>query len=203
MSRFLFVAQHRRAFGAEIIAELRGVIDDTGESPFWEAGGRHFFGVDFHRADLLSMKDKTFIADLLPEEPIFVPLLPEPAQRVIGQINEESIVSSRILEREGFEKTDLVDIFDAGPILRCDIDRIASVRNSSTETVKEVGQLTAAARPALISSCPPVPAAFRCGSGKIERLDVAGIGLECETASALQVRTGDAVRILLRERGPQ
>src|SRR5262249_2187424 len=43
LSRFLFMAEHREYFDPVVIAEMRGVVDDQGQSPFWDALGRHFF----------------------------------------------------------------------------------------------------------------------------------------------------------------
>ncbi|MEI8634481.1 arginine N-succinyltransferase [Vibrio sp. PP-XX7] len=36
----------------ELIAEMRGVSDSQGRSPFWESLGRHFFAIDFAHAEL-------------------------------------------------------------------------------------------------------------------------------------------------------
>ena len=41
--RFLFLAQFRELFSKKIIAEMRGVSDANGKSPFWDSLGRHFF----------------------------------------------------------------------------------------------------------------------------------------------------------------
>ena len=76
LSRFLFMAEHRQRFEPQVIAEMRGVIDDQGRSPFWDAVGKHFFEIDFPKADYLSMVNKKFIADLMPRHPLYVPLLP-------------------------------------------------------------------------------------------------------------------------------
>src|SRR5690606_7738327 len=38
-SRYLFIAAHRARFGDRILAELRGIIDERGGSPFWDAIG--------------------------------------------------------------------------------------------------------------------------------------------------------------------
>lgn len=36
-SRFMFMAAFRDRFNEKVVAEMRGVIDDTGYSPFWES----------------------------------------------------------------------------------------------------------------------------------------------------------------------
>ena len=75
LSRFLFMAEHRHRFEPQVIAEMRGVIDDQGRSAFWDAVGKHFFEIDFPKADYLSMVNKKFIADLMPRHPLYVPLV--------------------------------------------------------------------------------------------------------------------------------
>ena len=35
-SRYLFIKEHRSRFGEKVFAELRGVIDEAGGSPFWD-----------------------------------------------------------------------------------------------------------------------------------------------------------------------
>src|SRR5678815_299977 len=117
--RLLFLAEYPAAFETNVVSELRGVIDETGRSPFWEAVGRHFFDIDFPRADHLSVVNKRFIADLMPTHPIYIPLLPPAARDVIGKVHEGSRPAMRNLEEEGFRFADKVDIFDAGPCVEC------------------------------------------------------------------------------------
>jgi RimJ/RimL family protein N-acetyltransferase len=50
---------------------MRGYIDESGKSPFWEAVGRNFFEFDYYAADVLSgLGEKEFIADLMPRHPM-------------------------------------------------------------------------------------------------------------------------------------
>jgi arginine N-succinyltransferase len=136
--RFLFVAEHPEAFSPTIVSELRGVIDAQGRSPFWDAVGKHFFEIDFPRADYLSVVNKKFIADLMPKHPIYVTLLPAEAQRVIGQVHESSKPAHKNLEAEGFRFNGMVDIFDAGPCVGCARDQVRTVRQSRTAVVERI-----------------------------------------------------------------
>jgi arginine N-succinyltransferase len=138
LSRFLFMADHLEYFDPIVISELRGISDDAGKSPFWDAVGHHFFNIDFPSADYLSMVNKKFIADLMPEHPIYIPLLPYSAQAVIGKVQPETEPALAMLRAEGFELTDMVDIFDAGPVVRCEVKRIRVVRESVTAVVEEI-----------------------------------------------------------------
>src|SRR6202012_5011720 len=100
MSRFLFMAEHPDYVDPTIIAEMRGVVDDQGHSPFWEAVGRHFFDIDFPTADYLSMVNKRFIADLMPKHPIYITLLPREAQAVIGKVHDQTEPAMAMLQQE-------------------------------------------------------------------------------------------------------
>ncbi|MBS0480250.1 MAG: arginine N-succinyltransferase, partial [Proteobacteria bacterium] len=42
-SRYLFIAMHRQRFADRILAELRGIIDEAGGSPFWDGLAGRFF----------------------------------------------------------------------------------------------------------------------------------------------------------------
>jgi arginine N-succinyltransferase len=126
LGRLPFIGAHPHRFTDELIAELRGYIDQTGRSPFWEAVGRQFFEFDFYRADVLSgLREKQFIADLMPRHPIYVPLLPAEVQAVIGRVHHETEPALAMLLSQGFERVNEVDIFDAGPLLRA---RVAALR---------------------------------------------------------------------------
>ena len=81
-SRYLFIKQHRARFGDRMLAELRGVMDEAGNSPFWDALAGRFFGMSFPEADEFNAVHGTqFIADLMPKTPIYVAMLPDDARR--------------------------------------------------------------------------------------------------------------------------
>lgn len=129
-SRYLFIAQHRERFGADIVAELRGWTDGD-VSPFWEAVGRKFFDSEFLAADLHNAtQGNQFIADLMPKFPIYTALLPEEAQAAIGRPHAGSVPAKAMLEAEGFVHDGYVDIFDAGPTLHARTDHLRSIVES-------------------------------------------------------------------------
>lgn len=131
LARFLFMKTFRERFDDEVIAELRGFIDDNGHPPFWEAVGQKFFQNDYYTADILSgVGEKEFIEALMPKFPIYITLLPESARRAIGRVHPHTEPARRILLGEGFRETSEVDIFDAGPILKARTGDLASWRNS-------------------------------------------------------------------------
>lgn len=134
--RFLFMAQHRQRFMPMVIAEMRGVSNDDGESPFWNNVGKHFFHMSFAEADRLTLAtNKQFIADLMPRNPIYLKLLSAEAQKVIGKPHESTVPAMKILFNEGFRYNNYVDIFDAGPTIEAPIQEIKTIARSSVFTI--------------------------------------------------------------------
>ncbi len=195
LSRFLMLAEHPQRFDPTVIAEMRGVIDERGHSDFWDALGRHFFDIDFPDADYLSLVNKKFIAELMPRYPIYVALLPREAQAVIGQVHDRTRPALQLLMSEGFEKSDLVDIFEAGPMVRCPLANIRTVRESIKATV---GALLEPAEPAPDTPGPHIISNarddYRACLGKVEARGEGEVALGRDVAEALGVSAGDPVR---------
>ncbi|MEX1058256.1 MAG: arginine N-succinyltransferase, partial [Natronospirillum sp.] len=130
-SRFMFLAAFPELFSDRVIAEMRGYSDTDGRSPFWEGLGQRFFNMDFSDADFLTGSgDKVFIAQLMPKFPIYVPMLPKAAQAAVGRVHPYTEPALGMLESEGFRRNGFVDIFDAGPAVEAERDRIGGVRRS-------------------------------------------------------------------------
>ncbi len=130
-SRYLFIKLHRERFAARLIAELRGVIDEAGGSPFWDAIAGRFFGMSFQEADEFNGAHGTqFIADLMPKTPIYTAMLPESARTVLGVPHPSGRAAMKMLEREGFSANGYVDIFDGGPTMAVATDQIRTVREA-------------------------------------------------------------------------
>lgn len=129
--RFLFMAEHMQRFSETVIAEMRGVSDENGQSPFWVWLEEHFFSLDFPTADYLTgIGQKVFIAELMPKYPIYVNLLSEEAQKVIGEVHDKTRPALKLLLGEGFTNAGYVDIFDAGPTIEANINYIRTVQDS-------------------------------------------------------------------------
>jgi len=134
-SRFLFIAQFQQLFTEKIIAEMRGYQDDNGVSPFYEGLGRHFFKMDFNHVDgLTAIGKKSFIAELMPRQPLYVDYLPQSAIDVIGHVHTSTQPARRLLEQEGMHYEGYVDIFDAGPVLQGRVSELRAVRDSVLAT---------------------------------------------------------------------
>lgn len=200
LSRFLMMAEFPHLFAREVIAEMRGVITDSGQSPFWDAIGRHFFDLEFPKADYLSIVNKEFIGDLMPNHPIYIPLLPQAAQEVIGEVHENTKPARHLLESEGFRFNQMIDIFEAGPILHAPLDTIRAVRDSRTAKIVEtVNQLDSDDRHLVSNRAKE----FRAAQGGIARR-TDGVVIQSDLADALQVTAGDRVRFVTpRAGGPR
>lgn len=130
-SRLLFMAGFRQHFRQKVVAEMRGVIDEQGRSPFWDSVGSRFFSMSFSEADYLcGTGQKAFIAELMPKHPLYIDYLSPEAQAVIGQVHAQTAAARTVLQAEGFQFQHYVDIFDGGPTLECDIDQVRAVRKS-------------------------------------------------------------------------
>ncbi|MEM0970563.1 MAG: arginine N-succinyltransferase, partial [Verrucomicrobiota bacterium] len=195
-SRFLFVAEHPSFFEETIVAELRGVVDEEGKSPFWDAIAAHFFTVDYPRADQEVLRGKEFIADLIPRHPIYVPMLPQEAQKVIGKVHPHTRPAQRMLEQEGFAANGLVDLFEAGPVMECARDEIRTVKHSHRANVHVVQDAALLDTPAWIGT---TTMDFRCCEDHISLpTEGTNIDISAEAAEALQVTTNTPVRYCLK-----
>ncbi|NUU38283.1 arginine N-succinyltransferase [Pseudomonas sp. C2B4] len=130
-ARLLFIAAHARRFSDAVITEIVGYSSDEGHSPFWDAVGKHFFDLPYVEAErLCGLESRTFLAELMPQYPIYVPMLPQAAQDCIGRIHPDGQEAFDILEREGFETNSYVDLFDGGPTLFARTGNIRSIARS-------------------------------------------------------------------------
>ena len=140
-TRYLFIRNHRQRFADRTIAELRGVIDEAGGSPFWDGVAGRFFGMSFQEADEFNAKfGNQFIADLMPKHPVYIAMLQESAKTVIGVPHPSGRAAMRMLENEGFAWENYVDIFDGGPTMTARTDHIKSIRDARDVTVTAVSE---------------------------------------------------------------
>ncbi len=189
-SRLLFMRQFRHLFSDEVVVEMQGVHDDDNSSAFWDSLGRHFFNLDFATADYYSsIKSRTFIAEMMPQHPIYVSLLSEDAQEVMGQVDPGAEAAHRLLLREGFKASPYFDIFDGGPTLKAELDGLHSVMQARQKQVRcgevHTGMRYLVANQRFEEFCCGF-AQITDGMGDILRLDSA-------IADALNIADGDAM----------
>jgi arginine N-succinyltransferase len=136
-ARLLYAVLAPHRFGDRFFVPLAGVTDEHGQSPFWDALGRKFFKMDFLDAERVigGARNRTLIVELMPHYPVYVPLLPGPAQAAMGQIHPSGELAFELLAEEGFEADEYVDIFDGGPILQAHKHSLRSFSGSMVRTV--------------------------------------------------------------------
>ncbi|EDL48594.1 arginine N-succinyltransferase [Erythrobacter sp. SD-21] len=189
-SRYLFIAMHRSRFSDRILAELRGVIDDRGGSPFWDGVAGRFFGMTFQEADYFNATNgNQFIADLMPKHPVYVEMLSEEARKVIGVPHPSGRAAMRMLENEGFAYEGYVDIFDGGPSMTARTDNVKSVKEAKPARVSAI-DLDIGER-ALIAS--GELGGFKSAYGMREFGEDGSVSIDEISAKALEVGVGDTV----------
>ncbi|MBS7663148.1 arginine/ornithine succinyltransferase subunit alpha [Pseudomonas lalucatii] len=192
--RLLFVASHPERFADAMVVEIVGHSDEAGDSPFWDAVGRNFFDMNYTEAErLCGLKSRTFLAELMPNYPIYVPLLPDAAQEAMGQVHPRAQVTFDILMREGFETDNYIDIFDGGPTLHARTSGIRSIAQSRTAPVR-IGEPGGGGRAYLV--CNGQLQDFRALVAELDWVPGKPVTLSVETADALGVGEGASVRLV-------
>jgi arginine N-succinyltransferase len=191
--RFLFIAEFHQGFADKVFAEMRGVSDDNGQSPFWDSLGKHFFTLEFAQADYLTgVISKTFIAELMPRQPLYVPLLTREAQAVIGKTHPATRPALKLLEQEGFRYAGYVDIFDAGPTVEASRSDIRAIRDSRRLPCR-IGTPAPDADRMMASNCRFSD--FRCTHAPVEIRGEQAV-IDAATAQVLMLENGDPMRMV-------
>ncbi|MHC8387166.1 arginine N-succinyltransferase [Pseudomonas sp. MDT2-39-1] len=193
-ARLLFIAAHSRRFSEAVITEIVGYSSDEGQSPFWDALGKHFFDLPYAEAErLCGLQSRTFLAELMPHYPIYVPMLPQAAQECIGRIHPDGQEAFDILEREGFETNSYIDLFDAGPTLYARTSNILSIAQSQTGTAQLVSPIDALGS-YLVSN--DALKDYRAIVAELNVQTGQPVGLSAEMCAALNVTDGSPIRLI-------
>lgn len=193
LARFLFIAAFPEKFADQIIAEMRGVHDASGISPFYNALPKHFFEMGFTEADYINAtQGNQFINDLMPKYPIYVSLLPKSARQAIGQVNAASEPARMMLEAQGFKFTGYVDIFDGGPTLIVQRDQAHIVRSSVVAEIGQVIELPEETPKYAVSN--DQFATFRCATGRLRPESDGTASVTPRLAGRLNLNKGDRLR---------
>lgn len=193
--RYLLIAQFSELFGARLIAELRGWSDEKAISPFWESVGKHFFGgMSYDHADYLcATTNNQFIADLMPEYPIYIDLLPQDAKAVIGKPHNMGKPALQMLLNEGFRYENFVDIFDAGPTVHAYIENVDTIKSSRIVTLADFTENEAESINCLV--CNTSIEHFRVTHIPVHILLDGTVAISQKAAEALSVNLQDNIRI--------
>ncbi|WP_095131270.1 arginine N-succinyltransferase [Pseudomonas sp. Irchel s3h14] len=193
-ARLLFIAAHSQRFSEAVITEIVGFSSDEGHSPFWDAVGKHFFDLPYAEAErLCGLESRTFLAELMPQYPIYVPMLPKAAQDCIGRIHPDGQEAFDILEREGFETNSYIDLFDGGPTLYARTPGIRSIAQSQTGTAKPGASIDALGS-YLVSNDSLKD--YRAIVADLDYQAGQPVGLSAEMCAALNVTEGSPIRLI-------
>lgn len=137
--RYVFMSDFPERFSDTVFAEIRGWLDNSEKSPFWQHLGSKFFNLPFARADFISaVNGSQFISDLMPRFPVYLELLPQEAVDVIGKPHDDAVPAIKLLEKEGFRYQGTIDVFDAGPVMQCERSSIESIKNTRSLTIASI-----------------------------------------------------------------
>nr|WP_180206178.1 arginine N-succinyltransferase [Pseudomonas sp. SbOxS1]NYU06396.1 arginine N-succinyltransferase [Pseudomonas sp. SbOxS1] len=193
-ARLLFIAAHAQRFADAVISEIVGFSSDDGHSPFWDAVGKHFFDLPYVEAErLCGLGSRTFLAHLMPQYPIYVPMLPQAAQDCIGRIHPDGQEAFDILAREGFETNSYVDLFDGGPTLYARTVDIRSIAHSQTAQVKTGESIDARGRYLLSNDSLED---YRAIVADLDYRAGQPVTLDTSMCQALQVTEGSTIRLI-------
>jgi arginine N-succinyltransferase len=198
-SRYLFIRNHRPRFADNTLAELRGVIDEAGGSPFWDGVAGRFFGMNFQDADEFNATHgNQFIADLMPKHPVYIAMLSEHARSVIGVPHPSGRAAMRMLENEGFNWEKYVDIFDGGPTMTVKTDKINSIKNAKDYKLVAISDTSSSVNltEKMLVTVGRL-ADFKCAYGQISCKDD-GVTIDASCAAALNLNLGDFITCVAR-----
>ena len=198
-ARFIHMAEFANDFSPRVMAELRGLSDRQGRSPFWDSLGRHFFRMDFARADYLTgTGSKAFIAEMMPKFPLYTCLLSAEARDAIARVHPDSEPALAMLTEEGLHYQGYIDIFDGGITIEAPRNQIRSIIESQ-QLILAIGTPGDEAQTWLIhnrerENCRITAAAGRVAAGTLV--------VAPETAELLRLRAGTPVRAVALVGGP-
>jgi arginine N-succinyltransferase len=193
-ARLMFIAAHAGRFADTVITEIVGYSDDQGHSPFWDAVGKHFFDLPYVEAErLCGLESRSFLAELMPHYPIYVPMLPQAAQDCIGKVHPDGQAAFDILAREGFETNSYVDLFDGGPTLFARTSAVRSIVRSVTAPAMPGVVIDAKGR-YLVSN--ESLSGFRAIIADLQPVAGQPVTLDANMCAALKVSEGSTIRLV-------
>lgn len=190
-SRFLFIASHQNRCTRNIIANMRGVIDND-FSPFWNGIGRHFLNVDLPEVLLMRQNNEHLISEIFPPYPVYVTLLPSDVQKVLGNVHVNTVAALKMLEDEGFHFKNEIDPVDGGPIITAEVHHLRTLQHSQLAEVKEITHEGIEGEQHLIAN---TRLDFRACLGALHSSE-RHVTISAKIAEALEVKQGDLIRFI-------
>ncbi len=192
LSRFVFVSCFIERFEKEFMAEMRGVVDQTGQSPFWEGVGRHFCDVDFKTILAAYEADPEVAKELLPSHSIYWSFLAPEVQDVIGKTHPDTIPALKLLESQGFSQCDWIDTIDGGPRVRAKTAEIQIIKTATHATVTKITRENLSNTTAGVRIISNRKMNFRACYG-IVIADEQGVTIDANTAKKLEIENEEMI----------
>ena len=192
-ARLMFIAQYPERFSRILAVAFPGYLDIHSESPFWESVGRHFFARSFQDINhIAGVRSKSFIAEVMPQFPLYLPLLTPQARAAIGREHPAHEEALQEMLAEGFVRSRHVDIFDAGPIVKAERERLETFRSAAWHPVRiRPEHALPDAEPAMVAN--QKLGEFRCIVSRYALSPTGQLMLSPEHAERLGVTEGRAV----------
>lgn len=189
-SRYHFIHAFPKRFHKRLMSSLMGVLTPRGEFPFWKKITQAFFKQPFELINALKATESSSVLyELLPKSPLYLHTLPRKLQHIIGQVNPNTLPALKMLEAQGFHKTNKVDIIDAGPILEANLKDIRTIKKIKEVKIKKL--FNADTHPTtplqLVSN---LDLGFRCSIGEVHKLDSGSVAISSELAATLLLEPG-------------
>ncbi|MEP6343107.1 MAG: arginine N-succinyltransferase [Maricaulaceae bacterium] len=122
LGRLAFINSHKSSFNEMLMADIRGWQDEDGISPFWTGLSSKFLDGTFDEAERSLSRDKEFLSNSMPLEPLYFPLLEKQVLSCIGRANVRSVGAVKLLSAAGFSATNFCNVLDGGPALECHVN---------------------------------------------------------------------------------
>lgn len=191
LSRLHFITTFPERFKPDLMAELRGYVNEAGLSPFWEAIGKKLSPFPYEKAAMINAEGEVTADTFFSQTPILISSLPEEAISCIGKTYSNTLPARLMLEKEGFKWSKRMDIVDGGPQFVGSLRQLNTYKNSQLFKVHQENLTEINSTITLISNN---RLDFRAVLSQFKKRG-REILLPQETKEALLVKPGDWVRI--------
>ena len=131
------------------------------------------------------------MVELTSHQPIYVDLLPETAQAVIGKTHLKAAPSLHALQKEDLQYRNYIDVFDAGPTVEVSKIGLRTVRKNQKAVVMSIQEKLPESPIMLMSN---TKMDFRATLGKVEINSQGEAIIETELAKMLDLKVGSYIR---------
>lgn len=197
LSRLLFIAEFSKRFDRMVFADMRGIVENNHDCPFWDGICKHFVNLDYASFMQVKQTHDIQIHEMLPDTPIFISLLPQEVQQSIGKVHTNTKPALNMLMQEGFTISDDVSIYDGGPKIEVETQEIHTVKESVTAIIQSITSNIEDTSEFLIANR---NMHFRCCYGNVLFDEEKKVSISVRTAAALKVDIGDQIRFISHAR---